>query len=60
MQFLVDPSSIPEVISCAQLHGDDIYNDIFNERKLVLGLVHVVSGYLGIWVSVWVTQKVCK
>ena len=29
MQFLVDPSSIPKVISCAQLHGDDIYNDIF-------------------------------
>ena len=29
MQFLVDPSSIPEVISGAQLYGNDLYNDLF-------------------------------
>ena len=29
MQFLLDPSGIPEVISCAQLSGDTALNDIF-------------------------------
>ena len=29
MLFLLDPSSIPEVISCAQTYGENIYNDIF-------------------------------
>ena len=29
MQLLLDPSGIPEVISCAQHYGEDIYSDIF-------------------------------
>ena len=29
MQLLLDPSGIPEVISCAQIYGEDIYSDIF-------------------------------
>ena len=28
-QFLLDPSSMPEVIKIAQLHGSDLYRDIF-------------------------------
>ena len=28
-QFLLDPSSMPEVIQCSQLHGNDIFSDIF-------------------------------
>ena len=30
---------------------DPTKNRFFNERKLVLGLIHVVSGYLGICLS---------
>ena len=29
MQFLLDPSGIPEVISCAQLSGEAVFKDIF-------------------------------
>ena len=29
MQFLLDPSSFPEVIKCAQNFGEHIYNDVF-------------------------------
>ena len=29
MQFLLDCSPLPEVVSCAQMYGEDIYSDLF-------------------------------
>ena len=50
MQFLVDPSSIPEVISCAQSSGSDIYNDIFYiGRTWCFSLHRERSKRLGKW-----------
>ena len=50
MQFLVDPSSIPEVISCAQSYGSDIYNDIFYiGRTWCFSLHRERSKRLGKW-----------
>ena len=29
MQFLLDPSTVPEVIELAQVHGEEVYNGFF-------------------------------
>ena len=50
MQFLVDPSSIPEVISGAQLYGNDLYNDLFYiGRTWCYSLHREKSKRLGKW-----------
>ena len=50
MQFLLDPSGIPEVISCVQTNGDDIFNDIlYIGRTWCYSLHRERSKRLGKW-----------
>ena len=34
VQLLLDPSPLPEVISCAQCYGDQVFNDISTSDEL--------------------------
>ena len=50
MQFLLDCSALPEVISSAQLHGEVIYNDLFYlTRNWCFSVHRERSKRLGLW-----------
>ena len=50
MQVLLDCSTLPEVISCAQLHGENIYRDLFYvSRNWCFALHRERSKRLGKW-----------
>merc|ERR1712208_88379 len=50
MQFLLDPSSIPEIISYVRINGEDIFNDIlYIGRTWCYSLHRERSKRLGRW-----------
>ena len=50
MQFLLDCSALPEVISSAQQHGEEIYNDLFYlTRNWCFSIHRERSKRLGLW-----------
>ena len=50
VQLLLDPSPLPEVISCAQCYGDQVFNDIFYlGRTWCFSLHRERAKRLGLW-----------